>query len=43
MAATESSFDIVSQFNRQELVNAIDQADREVQQRYDLKSTGTSF
>jgi uncharacterized protein YajQ (UPF0234 family) len=43
MATTESSFDIVSQFNRQELVNAIDQADREIQQRYDLKSTGTSL
>jgi cyclic-di-GMP-binding protein len=41
MAAAESSFDIVSQFDRQELVNAVDQADREIQQRYDLKSTGT--
>jgi len=41
MAAAESSFDIVSQFDRQELVNAVDQTDREVQQRYDLKSTGT--
>src|SRR5947209_8544859 len=41
--AAESSFDIVSQFDRQELVNAVDQADREIQQRYDLKSTGTSL
>lgn len=37
----ESSFDIVSQFNQQELVNAVDQAEREVSTRYDLKSTGT--
>ena len=43
MAAAESSFDIVSQFDRQELVNAVDQADREIQQRYDLKSTGTTL
>jgi uncharacterized protein YajQ (UPF0234 family) len=43
MAAAESSFDIVSQFDRQELVNAVDQADREIQQRYDLKSTGTEL
>ena len=39
----ESSFDIVSEFDRQELVNAVDQADREIQQRYDLKATGTKF
>lgn len=37
----ESSFDIVSQFDRQELVNALDQTEREVTTRYDLKSTGT--
>ena len=39
MAAAESSFDVVSQFDRQEVVNAIDQAMREVQTRYDLKDT----
>ena len=39
--AGESSFDIVSQFDRQELANAIDQASREIGARYDLKSTGT--
>lgn len=39
MAAGESSFDVVSQFDRQEVVNAIDQALREVQTRYDLKDT----
>ena len=37
----ESSFDVVSQFDRQELVNAIDQTMREVHTRYDLKNTGS--
>ncbi|TAK20129.1 MAG: YajQ family cyclic di-GMP-binding protein [Chloroflexota bacterium] len=41
--ASESSFDVVSQFDRQELVNAIDQVEREVTTRYDLKSTGTEI
>jgi uncharacterized protein YajQ (UPF0234 family) len=41
--AAESSFDVVSQFDRQELKNAIDQADRDVSTRYDLKSTGTEL
>ncbi|MBD2022329.1 YajQ family cyclic di-GMP-binding protein [Leptolyngbya sp. FACHB-36] len=36
------SFDIVSDFDRQELVNAIDQATREIQTRYDLKDTKTT-
>jgi uncharacterized protein YajQ (UPF0234 family) len=35
----ESTFDIVSEFDRQELVNAVDQAQREVRTRYDLKDT----
>src|SRR5262245_22426705 len=39
----ESSFDIVSQFDRQELKNAIDQAARENSPRYDLKSTNTTL
>jgi uncharacterized protein YajQ (UPF0234 family) len=39
MAAAESNFDVVSQFDRQEIVNAIDQAMREVNTRYDLKDT----
>jgi uncharacterized protein YajQ (UPF0234 family) len=38
--AGDSSFDIVSDFDRQELVNAVDQTHREMQQRYDLKSAG---
>jgi cyclic-di-GMP-binding protein len=43
MAIGESSFDVVSQFNRQELVNAVDQALREVHTRYDLKDSGTTI
>ncbi len=42
MAAT-SSFDIVSDFDRQELVNAIDQAYREIKARYDLKDSNTTL
>jgi len=33
------SFDLVSEFDRQELVNAVDQALREIRTRYDLKDT----
>jgi uncharacterized protein YajQ (UPF0234 family) len=43
MAVGESSFDVVSQFDRQELVNAIDQAVREVHTRYDLKDSGSTI
>ena len=39
--AENFSFDIVSDFDRQELVNALDQARREISQRYDLKGTDT--
>ena len=39
----EFSFDVVSQFDRQELVNAIDQAMREINTRYDLKGTGSEI
>lgn len=35
--ASESSFDIVSQFDMQELRNAIDQVKREIATRYDFK------
>lgn len=41
--AANSSFDIVSKFDRQELKNALDQAEREVRQRYDLKDTKTEI
>src|SRR5579884_1613434 len=39
----DSSFDIVSDFDRQELVNAVDQTRREMQQRYDLKNANASI
>src|SRR5918911_2236002 len=35
--AGDSSFDVVSEFDEQELRNALDQVRREVQQRYDFK------
>lgn len=41
--ASSFSFDIVSDFDRQELVNALDQARREVNSRYDLKDTQTKL
>ena len=41
--ASTYSFDIVSDFDRQELVNALDQARRDVKGRYDLKDTNTSI
>jgi uncharacterized protein YajQ (UPF0234 family) len=37
------SFDVVSDFDRQELVNAVDQVRREVAQRYDLKDSKTEI
>jgi uncharacterized protein YajQ (UPF0234 family) len=39
--AGESSFDVVSDFDDQEMRNALDQVRREVQQRYDFK--GATF
>ncbi len=39
--AENFSFDIVSDFDRQELVNALDQVKREISQRYDLKGSDT--
>ncbi|MBD2088550.1 YajQ family cyclic di-GMP-binding protein [Microcoleus sp. FACHB-1515] len=41
--ASNSSFDVVSEFDRQELVNAIDQANRDITSRYDLKDTKTTL
>ncbi len=41
--ASTCSFDIVSDFEWQELVNAIDQANREIKARYDLKDTKTEI
>ena len=39
--AESFSFDVISDFDRQELVNALDQVKREISQRYDLKGTDT--
>jgi cyclic-di-GMP-binding protein len=41
--ASSYSFDIVSEFDRQELVNAIDQATRDINSRFDLKDTKTTL
>jgi uncharacterized protein YajQ (UPF0234 family) len=37
MASGDVSFDVVSEFDQQELVNALDQARREIATRYDFK------
>ena len=41
--AGDASFDVVSDFDQQELVNALDQARREIQTRYDFKGSNTEF
>lgn len=41
--AKECSFDVVSEFDRQELVNAIDQVKRDVSSRFDLKDSGSEI
>ena len=40
--AADSSFDVVSKLDRQEVDNALNQAAKEVQQRYDFKGTDAS-
>jgi len=37
------SFDVVSELNTHEVVNAVDQANRELGQRFDFKDTGARF
>jgi cyclic-di-GMP-binding protein len=37
------SFDVVSELNAHELANAVDQANRELTQRFDFKDTGAVF
>jgi cyclic-di-GMP-binding protein len=37
------SFDVVSEINTHELSNAVDQAVRELEQRFDFKGTGAQF
>lgn len=41
--AADSSFDIVSKVDRQEVDNALSQAAKEVHQRYDFKNTDSSI
>ena len=41
--AQDASFDIVSKIDRQEVDNALNQAAKEVHQRYDFKGTGASI
>jgi cyclic-di-GMP-binding protein len=42
MAKDQFSFDIVSEVDLQEVRNAVDQAGRELSQRFDFKGTGTT-
>ena len=37
------SFDITSEFDKQEVLNAVDQSKREIVNRYDFKNTSTSI
>jgi uncharacterized protein YajQ (UPF0234 family) len=39
----DSSFDIVSKIDQQEVDNALNQANREISQRFDFKNTGTKI
>ena len=41
--ASESSFDVVSKVDRQEVDNALGQTGRELAQRFDFKNTGASI
>jgi uncharacterized protein YajQ (UPF0234 family) len=41
--ASDSSFDVVSKVDRQEVDNALNQAAKEVAQRYDFRGTGASI
>jgi uncharacterized protein YajQ (UPF0234 family) len=41
--ASEASFDVVSKVDRQEVDNALNQASKEIAQRYDFKGVGASI
>ena len=41
--AKDSSFDIVSEFDRQELLNAVDQVKRDLQSRFDFKNSNSDI
>ena len=40
--AKDCSFDVVSEFDKQELVNAIDQTKRDIQSRFDVKDSNST-
>jgi len=40
--AKDCSFDVVSEFDRQELVNAVEQTKKDIQSRFDLKDSNSS-
>lgn len=40
--AKDESFDVVSEFDAQELVNAVDQTKRDISTRFDLKDSGST-
>ena len=40
--AKDCSFDVVSEFDKQELVNAIDQVNRDITSRFDLKNSNST-
>lgn len=39
--AKDCSFDVVSEFDKQELLNAVDQTKRDIQSRFDLKNSNS--
>ena len=41
--AKDCSFDVVSEFDKQELVNAVDQVKRDIASRFDLKDSGSEI
>ena len=41
--AKDCSFDVVSEFDKQELVNAIDQVKRDITSRFDLKNSNSNI
>lgn len=43
VAMADSSFDVVSKVDHQEVANAVNQATREIAQRYDFKDAGASI
>ena len=40
--AKDESFDVVSEYDQQEMLNAVDQVKRELQTRFDLKDSGST-